>query len=203
MRLAQDDEMVHALAPDRSDQPFGKAILPRRGWCRRLVPDAHGTQSACDNGAVDPIPIANEVLRGIIPRKRLGYLTRNPFCRRVCCDVGQGRSPVWFRFVPGRRSMRDSGADSARIALRSQFGSDPPTSARVYDRQRPHSLHEPLLARRGMFQRHQIWRAHYAVLEIMPLKSALGCDPTFSCLSELFPINKCNFMMLGQVVRGH
>jgi hypothetical protein len=32
MRLTQDDEMIHALAPDRSDQPFGKAILPRRGW---------------------------------------------------------------------------------------------------------------------------------------------------------------------------
>ena len=33
MRLAQDDEMIHALAPDRSYQPFGKAVLPRRGWC--------------------------------------------------------------------------------------------------------------------------------------------------------------------------
>jgi len=33
MRLAQDDEMIHALAPDLSDQSFGKAILPRRGWC--------------------------------------------------------------------------------------------------------------------------------------------------------------------------
>src|SRR5271169_7058824 len=73
--------------PDRSDQPFGKAILPRRGWCSRLVPNAHGTQSACDDGTVDPIPIANEVLRGIIPRKCLRYLACNPFCRRVCCDV--------------------------------------------------------------------------------------------------------------------
>jgi hypothetical protein len=27
MRLAQDDEMVNTLAPDRSDQPFGKAIV--------------------------------------------------------------------------------------------------------------------------------------------------------------------------------
>ena len=87
MRLAQDDEMVHTLAPDRSDQPFGKAILPRRGWCSRFVPDAHGAQSACDDGAVDPITIANEVLWGIIPRKCLRYLTRNPFCRRVCCDI--------------------------------------------------------------------------------------------------------------------
>jgi hypothetical protein len=87
MRLAHDDEMVHALAPDRSDQPFGNAILPRRGWCSRLVPDAHGAQSACDDGAVDPIPIANEVSRDIIPRKCFRYLTRNPFCRRVCCDI--------------------------------------------------------------------------------------------------------------------
>ncbi len=28
MRLAQDNDVVHTLAPDRSDQPFGKAILP-------------------------------------------------------------------------------------------------------------------------------------------------------------------------------
>src|SRR3984893_852650 len=53
MRLAQDDEMVNTLAPDRSDQPFGKAVLPRRGWCSRLVPDAHGAQSARDDSAID------------------------------------------------------------------------------------------------------------------------------------------------------
>src|ERR1019366_872191 len=53
MRLAQDDEMVHALAPDRSDQPFGKAILPGRAWCSRFVPDAHRAQSACNDGAID------------------------------------------------------------------------------------------------------------------------------------------------------
>jgi hypothetical protein len=42
MRLVQDDDMVNTFAPDRSDQPFGKAVLPRRGWCSRLVPDPHG-----------------------------------------------------------------------------------------------------------------------------------------------------------------
>ena len=68
MRLAQDDHMVHALAPDRSDQPFSEAILPRRRWCSRLVPDAHGTQSARDDGAIDSIPIANEVLRSVVSR---------------------------------------------------------------------------------------------------------------------------------------
>ena len=87
MRLAQDDEMVHTLAPDRYDQPFGKAILPRRGWCSRLVADAHGAEAACDNGAVDAIPIANEVFWGLFPRKGLRDLTCNPFRRRILCDV--------------------------------------------------------------------------------------------------------------------
>ena len=71
MRLAEDDEMIHALAPDRSDQPFGKAILPRRGRGYGLVPDAHGAQSASHNGAIDSIPIADEVARSLIPRECL------------------------------------------------------------------------------------------------------------------------------------
>jgi len=59
MRLAQDDDMVDALAPDRSDQSFGKTVLPRRRWCDGFVPYAHGVQSACDDGAIDAIPIAD------------------------------------------------------------------------------------------------------------------------------------------------
>jgi hypothetical protein len=39
MFLAQDNDVVRTLAPDRSDRPFGKAILPRRSCCDRLVPD--------------------------------------------------------------------------------------------------------------------------------------------------------------------
>ena len=32
--------MFHALAPDRPDHAFSKAILPRRGRRGRLIPDA-------------------------------------------------------------------------------------------------------------------------------------------------------------------
>jgi hypothetical protein len=46
-----------------------------------------GAQSACDDGAVDPIPIANEVSRSLIPRKGLRYLMRNPLRGRICCNV--------------------------------------------------------------------------------------------------------------------
>jgi len=61
MRLAQDNDAVHTFSPDRSNQLFGIAVLPGRGWCSRLVSDAHG--------AIDPIPIADEVARGFVPRK--------------------------------------------------------------------------------------------------------------------------------------
>jgi hypothetical protein len=39
MDLAQDNDVVQTLTPDRSDQPFDKAVLPGRGWCGWLVPD--------------------------------------------------------------------------------------------------------------------------------------------------------------------
>src|ERR1700730_6341983 len=87
MHLAQDNDVVHTLTPDRSDQPFHKAILPRRGWCGRLVPDAHGAQSARDDAAIDPVAIADEVVRSLIPGKCFRYLTCNPFSRGICCDV--------------------------------------------------------------------------------------------------------------------
>src|SRR5450631_1869829 len=87
MHLTQNNDVVHTLTPDRSDQPFHKAILPRRGWCGRLVPDAHGAQSAPGDAAIDPVAIADEVVRSLIPGKRLRYLTCNPFGRRICCDV--------------------------------------------------------------------------------------------------------------------
>src|SRR5258708_18937987 len=87
MRLAEDNDVVHTFAPDRSDQPFDKAVLPGRSWCNRLVPDAHGAQSARDDAAIDPGAIADEVVRSFIPGKGFRYLTCHPFCRRICCDV--------------------------------------------------------------------------------------------------------------------
>src|ERR1700737_4672104 len=87
MSLTRDNDVVQALPPDRSDQPFGKAILPRRGRCDRFVPDAHGSQSACDDGAIDPIAITDYVKRSTVPRKGLGDLACDPLRRRVGCDV--------------------------------------------------------------------------------------------------------------------
>src|ERR1700676_3772157 len=87
MHLAQYNDVVQTFPPDRSDQPFGKAILPGRGRCNRFVSNAHGAQSACDDGAIDPIAITDHVTRSPVPRKSLGDLACDPFRRRVGCDV--------------------------------------------------------------------------------------------------------------------
>src|ERR1700730_3367374 len=85
--LAQDNDVVHTFTRDRSDQPFGNAILPGRGQCNRFVPDPHGAQSACDDVAIDPIAITDHVTRSTAPRKSLGDLACDPLRRRVACDV--------------------------------------------------------------------------------------------------------------------
>jgi hypothetical protein len=58
MRLTENDDMIQAFAADRP-VPFGKSILPRRGWRGRLVPDPHGAQSACDDGTIDAISVTD------------------------------------------------------------------------------------------------------------------------------------------------
>src|SRR4030081_2732945 len=87
MRLAQNDDVIQTFTPDRSDQPFGKAILPGRGRCNRVVPNALGSQSAFDDGAIDPIAITDHVTRSTVPRQSLGDLACDPLRRRVGCDV--------------------------------------------------------------------------------------------------------------------
>src|SRR5258705_12728174 len=79
--------MVDALASDRSDQPFGEAVLPRRAWGDGLVADAHGAQSVRDGSAIDAIPITDHVARRLIPRECLCDLTRDPVRGRMRCDV--------------------------------------------------------------------------------------------------------------------
>jgi hypothetical protein len=44
-RFAQDNQMVDALASDRSYQPFSEAVLPRGAGATGLSPMRHGAQS--------------------------------------------------------------------------------------------------------------------------------------------------------------
>src|SRR5450631_4045630 len=94
MCLAQDNDVVHTFTPDRSDLPFDNAILPGRSRSNRLVPNAHGRQSAYDDRAVDPIAVSDHVTGSHVPRKGLGDLTCNPLCCRVGCDADPREVPT-------------------------------------------------------------------------------------------------------------
>src|SRR5215813_11168168 len=93
MRLAQHDDVVHALATDRSDQPLGKRILPRRARCNGLVANPHGSQSARDGNTVDLVLIADQVAWDLIPGEGFGNLPRNPFGARVRGHVDPDKLP--------------------------------------------------------------------------------------------------------------
>ena len=86
MRLAKDNEVVHAFTADRPDQPFGES--------NRLVSDAHGAQSTFNDGAEEAIPVADEIARSLVPGERLYNLTRNPFRCWMPCDVDPDEGPA-------------------------------------------------------------------------------------------------------------
>src|SRR5712675_1107273 len=116
MHLAQDNHMIDALAPDRSDQPFGKAILPRRGWRGRLVQDAHGAQSAYDDRTIDAIAVADQVARSFFPRECFGDLARNPFRGRMCCDADPDQlSAIQPHYDVGVEQVEAIGRDNEQV----------------------------------------------------------------------------------------
>src|SRR5438445_10674213 len=83
--------MVDALASDRSDQPFGEAVLPRRAWGDGLVADPHGAQSVGDGCAIDAIPRADHVARLLSLRECFGDLACYPVLGRLGCTVHADR----------------------------------------------------------------------------------------------------------------
>ena len=61
MPLSQHQDMVEALASDRSDQPFNVTVLPRRAWRDRPISDAHGSQPAGDRDTKGGVAVADDV----------------------------------------------------------------------------------------------------------------------------------------------
>jgi len=55
-----------------------------RNW---LVSYSHGLKPAPDDHTEDPMPISDQIFWRLLPPKCLGYLTRDPLCRRVRRDI--------------------------------------------------------------------------------------------------------------------
>src|ERR1700751_3123683 len=55
------DQMIRALAPDRSDQAFSMSILPGRAVRGRVLPDSHGRHSSLEGAAICSVGVAGEI----------------------------------------------------------------------------------------------------------------------------------------------
>src|SRR5258706_9480827 len=119
--------MVDALASDRSDQPFGEAVLPRRAWGDGLVADAHGAQSVRDGSAIDAIPIADHVARRLSPRECFGDLA---------CDPVRGRMgyATYYNELRTHRSLNKDAPIRRAIQHVGRIVSAPPRHPQFCDR---------------------------------------------------------------------
>src|SRR5262249_38206171 len=75
--------MVNAFPPDRTDQPFGIGILPRRSPRGRSISDAHRPNTSGEYLAIGTIPVVDQVLWSPFPAACLSELTSDPLGGRV------------------------------------------------------------------------------------------------------------------------
>ena len=85
--LAEHDEMVETLPPDRADHPFDVSVLPRRSRCRRPITDAHALEASGDDLTIDRITISDQVAWSLSPRKCIGDLSSDPLRCRMRGDT--------------------------------------------------------------------------------------------------------------------
>lgn len=79
MSFVQDDHVIGAFTPDRTDYPFGLSVhdgRPRADW---QFPDVEVRGRPAEFLAVDPVVVTDEILRGGIAGERLDNLTGGPF----------------------------------------------------------------------------------------------------------------------------
>ena len=85
--LAKHDDMVKAIPPDGSNEPFSTSVLPWRPHCNRPIPNTHRSQPTENGMAIDAITVANDVARRPLPPVCLGQLAGNPFRCRMRRDT--------------------------------------------------------------------------------------------------------------------
>jgi hypothetical protein len=84
MLFVEDDDVIKAISPGRSDQPFRESILPGRSSRYRAVPYAHGCEAPNERVTIGAISITNDIAWRFAPTAGFCQLTGDPFRTRMC-----------------------------------------------------------------------------------------------------------------------
>ena len=87
MSLVQDDHVIQAFATDTPDEPLNVWILPRAAGGGYHFFDSQVPHPLPKGGAVDTVPIVQEIPRSLVPWERVNDLLGGPRCSRVRGDV--------------------------------------------------------------------------------------------------------------------
>jgi len=112
----QDNDMIEALPPDRSDDALNIGVLPRRSWRRRQVDGAHRFQPIAEDRSIGCVAISDQVSRRGFPRERLHKLLRQPGRRRMGGDVEVNHlAPFMAQHDECIEQSKGSGRDDEQI----------------------------------------------------------------------------------------
>jgi hypothetical protein len=87
MSLVQDDHVIRACAANPPDAPLDVGVLSRTSWGNQHFCDSHVLHTLPKRGPIDPVPIAQQIPRGLVPRKGFHHLLSCPQRRGVFRDV--------------------------------------------------------------------------------------------------------------------
>jgi hypothetical protein len=92
--LAEDEHVIQALAPDRTDELLREGVLPRAGGRGQDFPDTHTLHALPERGTVDVIAIAKEVGWPGVLREGVHDLLGGPAGRGVLGHVEVDDAPA-------------------------------------------------------------------------------------------------------------
>jgi hypothetical protein len=95
--LAQDDDMVEYLTPERTDEPLRVSFLPGRPGRGFELADAETTHTPIERGAVDPVAISYQSSDPGVEADGLDDLLRGPGLMGVARDVHVQEPPPFER----------------------------------------------------------------------------------------------------------
>src|SRR6266481_9492257 len=92
--LVEEDCVIQTFSADRADDALDVCILPRGSRCCDDLLKTHNLDALTESVTIRIVPVPQEVARGSVPRKGLGYLEGKPYLCRMPGDLEMSNLPA-------------------------------------------------------------------------------------------------------------